>query len=56
MLVQGEDWDQVQSSECGNLVFLVPSIEEAILSPMHILGFCVENQIAIAVWVCVRVF
>jgi hypothetical protein len=38
------------------IVFPVPFVEEAIFSPMHILGSFVEIQMAVVVWVYARVF
>jgi hypothetical protein len=35
------------------LVFPAPFVEEAVLSLMHVLGFFVGNQMAVATWICV---
>jgi hypothetical protein len=37
-------------------VFPAPFAEETIFSPTRILDFFLKNQMAIVVWVCVRVF
>jgi hypothetical protein len=47
---------QGQSSAGGNPVFPVPFIEESVFSPMHSLGTFAKNQMAVVVWVFVRVF
>jgi hypothetical protein len=41
--------------QVDNSVFPAPFIEEAVFSPMHILGSFVKNQVTVAELVCVRV-
>jgi hypothetical protein len=40
----------------GNPIFQASFFEEAVFSPVHILGTFVKNQVAAVVWVCIRVF
>jgi hypothetical protein len=52
MLVQSERlW---QSSPRGNPVFPIQFVEEAVFSPVYILGTFVENQMTVVEWVCVK--
>jgi hypothetical protein len=47
---------QFQYSAVGNPVFSAPFVEEAVFSPMRILGIFVKNYMAVIAWACVKVF
>jgi hypothetical protein len=50
------DGDPVISFYRWISVFPAPFVEEAVFSPMHVVGSFVENQVAVAALVCFWVF